>query len=117
MWLLERLAPDHKTIADFRRHNGGALVANCAAFVQCAPSEGLAGGTVVAIDRSKVKPLSRARQLVRRRIWSANGSGRGVRWRTIWCSWKPQTGKRAKIASAPGHAGVRSSGYVSVRMR
>lgn len=27
MWLLGRLAPDHKTIADFRRHNAAALVA------------------------------------------------------------------------------------------
>jgi hypothetical protein len=24
MWLLGRLAPDHKTIADFRKGNGGA---------------------------------------------------------------------------------------------
>jgi transposase len=25
MWLLGRLAPDHKTIADFRKDNGGAI--------------------------------------------------------------------------------------------
>jgi transposase len=30
MWLLGRLAPDHKTIADFRRNNSNALVAACA---------------------------------------------------------------------------------------
>ena len=26
MWLLGRLAPDHKTIADFRKDNGGAII-------------------------------------------------------------------------------------------
>lgn len=58
MWLLGRLAPDHKTIADFRRHNGAALVASCAAFVQFVRREGLVGGTVVAIDGSKVQAVA-----------------------------------------------------------
>ena len=30
MWLTGRLAPDHKTIADFRRRNGAAICAACA---------------------------------------------------------------------------------------
>src|SRR5512137_486693 len=34
MWLLGRLAPDHKTIAEFRRTQTTALVAAAAAFVQ-----------------------------------------------------------------------------------
>ena len=33
MWLIRRLAPDHKTIADFRRDNGAAIVGACRAFV------------------------------------------------------------------------------------
>src|ERR1700740_1897469 len=33
MWLLRRLAPDFKTIADFRRDNGAAIVGACRAFV------------------------------------------------------------------------------------
>ena len=32
MWLLRRLAPDFKTIADFRRDNGAAIVGVCRAF-------------------------------------------------------------------------------------
>ena len=32
MWLLGRLIPDHKTIADFRKNNGGALRKVCARF-------------------------------------------------------------------------------------
>ena len=33
MWLLGRLAPDHKTVADFRKDNGLALRKVCARFV------------------------------------------------------------------------------------
>lgn len=58
MWLLGRLVPGHKTIADFRRHNSGALVASCAGFVQFVRREGLVGGTVVAIDGSKVQAVA-----------------------------------------------------------
>lgn len=58
MWLLGRLAPDHKTIADFRRHNGQALVASCAAFIQFVRREGLVGGAIVAIDGSKVQAVA-----------------------------------------------------------
>lgn len=34
MWLTGRLAPDHKTIADFRRQNGPAIRKTCAKFVE-----------------------------------------------------------------------------------
>ena len=34
MWLLGRLAPDHKTIADFRKDNGPAIKKVCARFVE-----------------------------------------------------------------------------------
>ena len=34
MWLLGRLAPDHKTIADFRKDNGLALRKICARFIE-----------------------------------------------------------------------------------
>lgn len=33
MWLIGRLAPDHKTIADFRKDNGAAIRKVCAKFV------------------------------------------------------------------------------------
>lgn len=58
MWLLKRLAPDHKTIADFRRCNTSALVAGCGAFVQFARREGLVAGAVVAVDGSKIRAVA-----------------------------------------------------------
>ena len=36
MWLSGRLAPDHKTIADFRKDNGRAIRQVCARFVALA---------------------------------------------------------------------------------
>ena len=41
MWLLGRLAPDHKTIADFRKDNGLALRRVCARFVELCREMGL----------------------------------------------------------------------------
>ena len=53
MWLLNRLAPDHKTISDFRRLNAAAFKAVCRSFMRfCAEAE-LIGGQWVAIDGSK----------------------------------------------------------------
>src|SRR6266487_5058037 len=36
MWLTGRLAPDHKTVADFRKDNGAAIRQVCAQFVALA---------------------------------------------------------------------------------
>jgi transposase len=53
MWLLGRLAPDHKTIADFRKDNGLALRRVCARFVELCREMGLLATASVAIDGSK----------------------------------------------------------------
>ena len=58
MWLLGRLAPDHKTIAEFRRmHREGLTVAG-AEWVRLARSVGLVKGEWVAIDGSKFQAVS-----------------------------------------------------------
>jgi transposase len=58
MWLTGRLAPDHKTIADFRRDNGGAIRKVCGRFVLLCRRLGLFGGAVVAVDGSKFKAVN-----------------------------------------------------------
>jgi transposase len=58
MWLTGRLAPDHKTIADFRRENGPAIQAACAQFVVLCRQLGLFGAALVAIDGSKFKAVN-----------------------------------------------------------
>ena len=59
MWLLGRLAPDHKTIADFRRENS-------AAFVQFARQARLIRGELVAIDGSKIRAVASKKALTRK---------------------------------------------------
>jgi transposase/macrodomain Ter protein organizer (MatP/YcbG family) len=58
MWLLGRLVPDHKTIADFRKENGAAIRKVCARFVALCRSMGLLRGTSVAVDGSKFKAVN-----------------------------------------------------------
>ena len=58
MWLTGRLAPDHKTIADFRKDNGRALRQVCARFVALCRTMGLLTQASVAIDGSKFKAVN-----------------------------------------------------------
>ena len=58
MWLTGRLAPDHKTIADFRKDNGLALRKVCGRFVELCREMGLLKTTSVAIDGSKFKAVN-----------------------------------------------------------
>src|SRR5579864_3566383 len=58
MWLLGRLTPDHKTIADFRKDNGLALRKVCARFVELCREMGLLATASVAIDGSKFKAVN-----------------------------------------------------------
>ena len=58
MWLTGRLAPDHKTIADFRKDNGPAIRKVCARFVALCRELGLLTTASVAIDGSKFKAVN-----------------------------------------------------------
>src|ERR1041385_4351434 len=58
MWLTSRLAPDHKTIADFRKDNGGAIRQVCTRFVALCRAMGLLTEASVAIDGSKFKAVN-----------------------------------------------------------
>lgn len=64
MWLLGRLAPDFKTIAEFRRLNRTAFVATCREFVQFCRRAQLITGELVAIDGSKFQAAASHRQHV-----------------------------------------------------
>jgi transposase len=58
MWLTGRLAPDFKTIADFRRHDGPAIRNVCRQFVILCRELKLFTQAVVAIDGSKFKAVN-----------------------------------------------------------
>src|SRR6266700_10870 len=58
MWLTGRLVPDHKTIADFRKDNGGAIRKVCVQFIELCRQMGLLATASIAIDGSKFKAVN-----------------------------------------------------------
>lgn len=79
MWLIGKLAPDFKTIADFRRDNGDAIKATCRRFVLLCRQMGLLAGGVVAMDGSRFKAVNTRDKnftpnAVRRRIEQVDAS-------------------------------------------
>jgi hypothetical protein len=73
MWMLGRLAPDHKTIANFRRSESEALVKSAAAFVQFARAKGLVAGETVSIDGTKLRAVASRKAIVGQRDLAAQG--------------------------------------------
>jgi transposase len=69
MWLLGRLVPDHKTVADFRKDSGRAIRKVCARFVELCREMGLLVKASVAIDGSKFKAVNnRDRNFTRAKV-------------------------------------------------
>jgi transposase len=58
MWLTGRLAPDFKTIADFRKDNGKAIRSVCRQFVVLCRNLNLFSQSIIAIDGSKFKAVN-----------------------------------------------------------
>ena len=58
MWLLGRLTPDFKTIANFRKDNGQAIRSVCRQFVVLCRELGLFADSLAAIDGSKFKAVN-----------------------------------------------------------
>lgn len=58
IWLTGRLAPDFKTIADFRKDNGGAITAVCSQFIALCRKMKVFSHAIVAIDGSKLKAVN-----------------------------------------------------------
>jgi len=60
MWLLGRLYPDHKSIAEFRRMHREAVTAAGAELVRFARSVGLIRGEWIAVDGTKFRAVASA---------------------------------------------------------
>lgn len=66
LWLMKRLAPDFKTISDFRKDNSQAVRGACRAFIQFCRQANLLTGRLVAIDGSKFKAAASKDSVIRR---------------------------------------------------
>lgn len=74
MWLLKKLTPDFKTIADFRKENLAAIKGVCREFTLICRRLDLFGGELVAIDGSKFRADNS-----RKRNFSRDGLARLIR--------------------------------------
>ena len=73
MWLLGRLCPDHKSIAEFRRMHRQAVTEVGTELVRFASSVGLIRGEWIAIDGSKFRAVSSVSSVHERLRWSVSG--------------------------------------------
>jgi transposase len=64
MWLLNRLTPAFKTIADFRKEHAEAIVKVCGAFVQFCREQSLFGAELLAIDGTKIAAVASRKQVM-----------------------------------------------------
>lgn len=74
MWLVNQLAPDFKTIADFRKDNAQAIVGVCRALVLFCREQKLLTAQTVAIDGTKIEARASRKQ-----VWTQERIERTVR--------------------------------------
>jgi len=64
MWLIKRLTPGFKTIADFRRDHARAIVGVCRAFIRFCREQSLFGAELLAIDGTKIAAVASRKQVM-----------------------------------------------------
>jgi transposase len=64
MWLIERLTPGFKTIADFRKDHTGAIVGVCRGFIRFCREQSLFGAELLAIDGTKIAAVASRKRVI-----------------------------------------------------
>jgi len=64
MWLINRLTPAFKTIADFRKDHAEAMVGVCRAFIRFCREQSLFGAELLAIDGTKIAAVASRKQVM-----------------------------------------------------
>jgi transposase len=64
LWLIKRVSPSFKTIADFRKDHPQAIVGVCRALVRFCRAQSLYGGEVLAIDGTKIEAVASRKQVI-----------------------------------------------------
>lgn len=63
-WLINRVRPVFKTIADFRKDHPGAITGVCRSFIRFCREQSVFGGEVLAIDGSKIAAVASRKQVI-----------------------------------------------------
>lgn len=63
-WLIRRVTPAFKTIADFRKDHPQAIVAVCRAFTHFCREQALLGAELLAVDGTKIAAVASRKQVI-----------------------------------------------------
>jgi transposase len=64
MWLINRLTPSFKTIADFRKDHAKGIVGACRAFIRFCREQSLFGAELLAIDGTRIAAVASRKQVL-----------------------------------------------------
>lgn len=64
MWLVNRISPAYKTIANFRRGHAQAIVGVCREFVRFCQGQQLFGGELLAIEGTRIEAATSRKQVM-----------------------------------------------------
>lgn len=64
LWLVNRLTPTYKTIADFRKDHAQAIVGVCREFIRFCRWQQLFGAELLAIDGTKIQAVASRKQVM-----------------------------------------------------
>src|SRR5580704_12719487 len=64
MWLINRLTPAFKTIADFRKDHARAIVGVCRSFIRFCREKALFGAELLAIDGTKIAAVASRKKVI-----------------------------------------------------
>lgn len=64
LWLMNRVTPTYKTIADFRKDHAQAIVEVCRSFIQFCRAQQLFGAELLAIDGTKIQAVASRKQVI-----------------------------------------------------
>lgn len=69
-WLINRVRPSYKTLADFRKDHAEAIVRVCRAFTEFCLGQGLFGGEIVAVDGTKIAAVASRKKVITPKVLS-----------------------------------------------
>lgn len=64
LWLINRVSPSFKTIADFRKDHPQAIVGMCRSFIAFCRRQSLFGSELIAIDGTKIGAVASRKQVI-----------------------------------------------------
>jgi transposase len=100
-WLVNRVAPSFKTIADFRKDHAEAIVGVCRAFVRFCRGHSLYGAELVAIDGTKIEAVASRKKVITPKTLDKQMAGLDAKIAEYLLAMDKADGEEASAEAAP----------------